>query len=151
MTTYVAAIFLATLLMLLLHVAEWQTASALAERLRSASKAVTAVRRLRWAIRFEALYYLLILPYLYSTPRSLPGRLLAVAALYHWGGLAFSEGSGLLDKWAASSATASNGRTVIAISAVAALDIAELALLGWLMWILVAPVTAVTGIAPVPA
>lgn len=152
MTTYVAAIFLATLLMLLLHVVEWQTASALAERLRSESNAVAEARRLRWAIRLEALYYLLILPYLHSTLRSLPGRLLAVAAIYHWGGVAFSEGSGLFDKWAVAGA-AFGGRKVVAISAIAALDTAEMLLLGWLLWILVAsvvpalaPVTAVTGI-----
>lgn len=147
-----AATFFATLLMLLLHVVEWQTASALAERLRSESKAVAEVRRLRWAIRSEALYYLLILPYLHSTPRSLPARLLAIAAIYHWGGLALSEGSGLFDKWAVAGA-AFGSRKVVAISAIAVLDTAEMLLLGWLLWILVAslvptlaPVTAVTGI-----
>jgi predicted small integral membrane protein len=151
MTAYLAAIFFATLFMLLLHVAEWRTASAMATLLRSGSKPVAEVRRLRRAIRLEAAYYILILPYVYATFDTLLGRLLAVAAIYHWGGLAFGEGSGLFDKWSAGTAAASNGKTVIAMSAVAVLDIAEMALLAWLLWILVAPVTAVTGISAVPA
>lgn len=151
MTVYLAAAFLATLLMCMLHLAEWRTASTMAALLRSGSKPVIEVRRLRRAIRFEAAYYLLIIPYVYVTFDTLRGRLLAVAAIYHWGGLAFGEGSGLFDKWAAGTAAASNGKTVIAMSAVAFLDVAEMALLAWLLWILVAPVTAVTGVAAVPA
>ena len=100
---------------------------------------------------WKQLYYILILPYVYATFDTLLGRLLAVAAIYHWGGLAFGEGLGLFDKWSAGTAAASNGKTVIAMSAVAVLDIAEMALLAWLLWILVVPVTAVTGIAAVPA
>ena len=150
MTVYLAAAFLATVLMWILHVAEWRTASAMAALLRSGSKPVVEVRRLRWAIRLEAAYYILILPYVYATFDTLLGRLLAVAAIYHWGGLAFGGGSGLFDKWAAGTAAA-YGKTVIAMSAVAVLDIAEMVLLAWLLWILVAPVTAVTGIAAVPA
>jgi hypothetical protein len=96
-------------------------------------------------------YYILILPYVYARFDTLLGRLLAVAAIYHWGGLAFVEGAGLFGKLAAGDAAASNGKTVVAMSAVAVLDIAEMALLAWLLWILVAPVTAVTGIAAVPA
>jgi hypothetical protein len=76
---------------------------------------------------------------------------LAVAAIYHWGGLALGEGSGLFDRWAAGTAAALNGKTVVAMSAVAVLDVAEMALLSWLLWLLAAPVTAVTGIAAVPA
>ena len=151
MTVYLAAAFLATVLMCMLHLSEWRTASTIAALLRSGSKPVVEVRRLRRAIRFEAAYYLLILPYVYVTFDTLLGRLLAVAAIYHWGGLAFGEGSGLFEKWEAGTAAASNGKTVIAMSAVAVLDIAEMALLAWLLWILVAPVTAVTGIAAVPA
>jgi len=138
MTVYLAASFLATVLMLMLHVAEWRTAAAMAARLRSGSKPVAEVRSLRGAIGLEALYYLLILPYAYSTSNTMRGRLLAVAAIYHWGGLAFGEASGLFDKWAAGAVAAPNGSTVIAVSAVAVLDIAEMALLGWLLWTLVA-------------
>ena len=123
----------------------------MAALLRSGSKPVVEVHRLRRAIRLEAAYYILILPYVYAAFDTLLGRLLAVAAIYHWGGLAFGEGSGLFDKWAAGTAAASNGKAVIAMSAVAVLDIAEMALLAWLLWILVVPVTAVTGIAAVPA
>jgi hypothetical protein len=54
MTGYLAAIFFATVFMLL-HLAEWRTASAMAERLHSESKSVAEVRRLRRAIRVEAL------------------------------------------------------------------------------------------------
>jgi hypothetical protein len=151
MTVYLAAAFLATVSMWMLHAVEWRTASAMAAQLRSGSKPVVEVRRLRRAIRFEAAYYLLILPYVYVTFDTLLGRLLAVAAIYHWGGLALGEGSGLFDRWAAGTAATSNGKTVIAMSAVAVLDVAEMALLAWLLWILVAPVTAVTGIAAVPA
>ena len=151
MTVYLAAAFLATVLMCMLHLAEWRTASAMSALLRSGSKPVVEVRRLRRAIRFEAAYYLLILPYVYVTFDTLLGRLLAVAAFYHWGGLALGEGSGLFDRWAAGTAAASNGKMVIAMSAIAVLDVAEMALLSWLLWLLAAPVTAVTGIAAVPA
>ena len=152
MTGYLAAIFFATVFMLLLHVAEWRTTSAMAAPLRSESKPVAEVRRLRWAIRFEALCYLLILPYVYSTSSTLTGRLLAVAAIYHWGGLAFGERSDVFEKWAAGGDAASGSSKIVAISPIAALDIAEIVLLGWLLLILVgslisslAPVTAVTG------
>jgi len=151
MTGYLAAIFVATVLMLLLHAAEWRTAFTMAALLRSGSKAAAEARRLRRAIRVETAYYLLILPYVYVTFDTLLARLLAVAAIYHWGGLAFSERSGLFDRWAAGTAADSNGKTVIAISVVAALDVAEMVLLAWLVWKLVAPVTAVTGIAALPA
>jgi hypothetical protein len=57
----------------------------------------------------------LILPDAYATFDTLLGRLLAAAAIYHWGGLAFGEGSGFFDKWAAGAAAASNGSTVIAM------------------------------------
>jgi len=151
MTVYLAAAFLVTVLMWMLHAVERRTASAMAAQLRSGSKPVVEVRRLRRAIRFEAAYYLLILPYVYVTFDTLLGRLLAVAAVYHWGGLALGEGSGLFDRGAAGTAAASNGKTVIGMSAVAVLDVAEMALLAWLLWILAAPVTAVTGNAAVPA
>ena len=154
MSVYLAAIFVATVLMLLLHVAEWRTASTMAALLRSGSKPVAEVRRLRRAIRVEALYYLMILPYVYSTSSALPSRLLAVAAIYHWGGLAFGERSGLFEKWASGGDAASGGSKIVVTSAIAALDISEMVLLGWLLSILVgslisslAPVTAVTGIA----
>ena len=154
MTVYLAAAFLATVLMCMLHLSEWRTASTMAALLRSGSKPVVEVRRLHRAIRVEALYYLMILPYAYSTSSALPSRLLAVAAIYHWGGLAFGEGSGLFEKLASGGDAASGGSQIAAISAIAALDISEMVLLGWLLSILVgslisslAPVTAVTGIA----
>lgn len=137
MTGCLAAVFLATVFMLMLHVSEWRTASAMATLLRSGSKPVAEAHRLRRAIRVEALYYLLILPYAYSTLNTLPGRLLALAAIYHWGGLAFGEGSGLFNKWAAGGDVASGGGKIEAIWAVAVLDIAEMLLLGWLSWNLV--------------
>ena len=126
MTGYLAAIFLATVCMLMLHVAEWRTASAMAALLHSGSKPVAEVRRLRRAIRAEALYYLLIFPYVYSTSTTPSGRLLALAVIYHWGGLAFGAGSGLFEKWAAGRGNSRIGTVLV----VAVLDIAEMLLLG---------------------
>lgn len=65
MTGYLAAVFLATVFMLMIHVAEWRTALAMATLLHFGSKPVAEARRLRRAIRVEAFYYLLVLPYLY--------------------------------------------------------------------------------------
>ena len=131
MTAYLAVVFLATVCMLVLHVAEWRSASAIAAVLRSGSKPVAEGRRLRRAIRIEALYYFLILPYVYSTSSALLSRLLAVAAIYHWGGLAFGEWSGLFEKLASGGDAASGGSKIVAISAIAALDISEMVLLGY--------------------
>jgi len=137
MTGYLAAVFLATVFMLMIHVAEWRTALAMATLLRFGSKPVAEARRLRRAIRVEAFYYLLVLPYLYFTANTMLRALLAFAAVYHWGGLAFGEVSGRFDQWAASGDVASGGGKIRAIWAVAVLDIAEMLLLGWLLWILV--------------
>lgn len=146
MTGYLAAVFLATVCMLMLHVNEWRNAYAMALRVRSGSRPVAGAYWLRRAIRLEALYYFLILPYVYLTSHTLPGRLLAFAALYHWGGLAFGEQSGLFDKWAAGGGAASGGRRIGAIWAVAVLDGAEMLLLGWFLWMLLARLTGITGV-----
>ena len=61
MTGYLAAIFFGTVFMFLLHLVEWRTASAMAARPRSESKPAAELRRLRWAMALEALYYILIL------------------------------------------------------------------------------------------
>jgi len=94
----------------------------------------------------------------YSTSSALPSRLLAVAAIYHWGGLAFSEWSGLFEKLASGGDAACGRSKMVAIPAIAALDISELVLLSWLLSTLArslissfAPVTAVTGISVFPA
>ena len=87
MSVYLAAIFVATVLMLLLHVAEWRTASTMAA----------------------------------------PSPLLAIAAIYHWGGLAFGERSGLFEKLASGGDAASGGSKITATSAIAVLDLAEMA------------------------
>src|ERR1039458_5696875 len=71
MTGYLAAVFLATVFMLMIHVAEWRTALAMATLLRFGSKPVAEARRLRRAIRGEAFYYLLVLPYLYFTANTM--------------------------------------------------------------------------------
>ena len=55
MTGYLAAVFLVTVFMLMIHVAEWRTALAMATLLRFGSKPVAEARRLRRAIRAEAL------------------------------------------------------------------------------------------------
>src|SRR5437016_2937774 len=111
--------------MSLLHLVEWRTVSAMAVRPRSESKPAAQVCGLRRAIALESLYYVLILPYVYANFHTLLGRHLAVAAIYHWGGLALSESPSLFDKWAAGAAAASKGSTLIAKSAVAVLDIAR--------------------------
>lgn len=146
MTGYQAAIPLATACMLIVHVDEWRSASAMTARLRFGCKPAAEASRLRWEIRLEALYYLLILPYVYSTSGTLLGQLLALAAIYHWGGLALAERSGIFDRWAASGSGSYSGGRIGAIWAVAVLDIAEMLLLGRLLWVLLVPVTAVTGI-----
>jgi hypothetical protein len=75
-----------------------------------------------------------------------------------WGGLAFSEWSGLFEKLASGGDAACGRSKMVAIPAIAALDISELVLLSWLLSTLArslissfAPVTAVTGIAVFPA
>jgi hypothetical protein len=109
----------------------------MATLLRFGSKPVAEARRLRRAIRVEAFYYLLVLPYLYFTANTMLRALLVFAAVCHWGGLAFGEVSGRFDQWGASGDVASGDGKIGAIWAVAVWDIAEMLLLGWLLWILV--------------
>jgi hypothetical protein len=121
MTGYLAAIFFATVFMLLLHPAEWRTASAMAARLHSESNPVAEVRDC--AGRSGLTHCTTSGSSLTCTPlQELCQGDFWLLQLYHWGGLTFGEASALFEKWAG--AGGAFGRSeIVAISAVAVLDI----------------------------
>ena len=129
MTVYRAAVLFMTAVMLVLHVLEWKTVAASPD-LGPCPGAGTWARKLRLALRLEALYYLLVLPLLCIASSTLVGRLLLISAVYHWGGLALIERRDVLCRPAAIGQPSAAGR--LGILAIALLDLGEMVLLACL-------------------
>lgn len=126
MTVYRAAVLFMTAVMLVLHVLEWKTVAA-APALEPCSVAGSWARKLRLALRLEALYYLLVLPLLWTAPNTLVSRLFLISAVYHCGGLALLERSDVLCRPAAIGQASKAER--LGIVAIALLDLGEMVLL----------------------
>lgn len=117
---YRAAILLLTGGLAVLHLLEWRAAVSVLPVPRVGGEA--SARGLRTALRLEALYYLLALPAYYARLDSLVGRLMAVFAAFHWGGLVLYETTRVI-------ATRSGAAGGKAIWTIAVFDVAEMAVL----------------------
>lgn len=126
MTAYRAAVLFMTAAMLVLHVLEWKTVAAVPD-LGPCSGVGPSAQKLRLALRLEALYYLLALPFLYIASNTLVGRLMLISAVYHWGGLALIERGGVLCRRVAFGQPSAAGR--VWILAIALLDLGEMVVL----------------------
>jgi hypothetical protein len=127
MAVYRATILLMTAAMLVLHVFEWRTAAEFAAAFGPCPGNWTWFKKLRLALRLEALYYLLVIPLLYTTSNTLVGRLMLGSAVYHWVGLALVERRDAL--WGLAAGRQSGSAIRIGISAIALLDLGEMVML----------------------
>jgi hypothetical protein len=87
MTVYRATVLFMTVGMLVLHVLEWKTAVGLEPAIGPCFGGSNWAQKLRLALRLEAMYYVLVLPLLYTASNTLVGQLMSVSAVYHWAGL----------------------------------------------------------------
>ncbi|MCZ2150452.1 MAG: hypothetical protein LC126_22070 [Bryobacterales bacterium] len=124
---YRSIILLMTAGMVVLHLFEWRAVPVLVTGAGRDGSGIRAGRWLRRAIHLEALYYLAILPILFVAPNSVTRSLLAIFAVYHWGGAAFLEAAGFWRTRGERVLPAAARRMVTGTLAV--LDVAEVALL----------------------
>ncbi|MCC6391122.1 MAG: hypothetical protein IT167_11005 [Bryobacterales bacterium] len=127
MQVYSAIILLLTAGMVVLHLFEWRVVPVLVAGAGSGDSGIRAAQWLRRAIHLEGLYYLAILPILFAAPNSVTRSLLAIFALYHWGGAAALQATGFWRKRSERILPAAARRMVT--WTLAALDAAEVALL----------------------
>jgi hypothetical protein len=120
MTAYRAIVLFTTTAMLVLHVLEWKIGFSVATGIGDWAQ------KLRLPIRLEALYYVLVLPFLLLAANTLVSRLMLVSAIYHWAGLVLVE-YGAVPRRPAASRPGAGKR--LAIGVIALLDLGEMVLL----------------------